>query len=217
MAVPAYHKNRMFPEASGTSMVIETPAEATAGSALYIFCVIEATGKTFSVAGGGWAKVAEGTGPQASEQWVLFELPNWNGTTTSYTVEWGGSTEPRRGSITSFTGADTANPRGATGAAKNGTAKEAEILGPTTTTSENLLAAWQVNGNGFTGTPPAGWTERGDQGSGPQVISKNEGVAAGAQSAVKTTLNNSAEYTTIMIAIQPPQAGAPATGLGMIV
>lgn len=205
MAVPAFGKIRMFPEGTGTSMVIETPASAVKESVLYIFCVIEATGKTFSVAGGGWTKVAEGTGPQGTEQWVLFELPNWNGTTTSYTVEWGGSSEPRRGSISSYTGADLTTPRGATGTAKNAEAKEAEILGLTTTTNENRLVAFEVNGNGFTATAPSGWTERGDQAGGPQVIDKNAGVEAGVQGAVKTTLNNTAEYTTLMIALQPPQ------------
>lgn len=205
MAVPAYAKVRTQTEAKGKTLKMAAPEGAAKEQALLLFVLVEKAGLTITIAGGGWNKLAGGTGPQSIETWAVFELPNWNGTTTEYTIEWGGEELNRRATFASISGADLKKAVSVVGTVKNAEAKEAEVLGLTTITKENLLVFFQANGNGFTATPPANWTERADLAGGPQFVTKNAGVEIGAQGAVKTTLNNSAEYTTIMLAIQPPQ------------
>lgn len=208
MAVPTFHKIRMFPEASGTTAIFNTPEGASAGDTLQIGIVVAAV-VTISVAGGGWTQLFTGEGPQASETYALFQLPNWNGTTTSYTVEYGGASKFCNGAIAAYSGTDKLTPHNALGTAKKAEAKEAEILAPTTTNKECLLVAWVFNGSGFTANPASGWTEDGDQAAGPEISHKNVGVEPGAQTAIKIVLNNTTKYISFMVALQPQQKGFP--------
>src|ERR1700710_1078788 len=102
MAVPTFSKIRMAPEASGTSRIIETPVGALAGQTLQIG--IGVTGGATISTPPGWKQLLQTA--FFAETVAIFQLPNWNGTTTSYTIEWGGVSHFSQGAIVSYAGAD---------------------------------------------------------------------------------------------------------------
>jgi len=209
----------MLVGATGTTRKYTVPGTAVKGDTLVIWHYIETTGIVFSVAGGGWEKRAQTK--QTSEGWeaVCLVLPNWNGTTTEYTLEWGGGSKYNAGSIVVAEGADTASPVNAQSGAnfkENASSKNAVVDGPTTTSDENLLISGAFNDNGSSATPGSGWTEDGDQADSPHVAHKNEAVNKGAQSSVTHSLGTASISLTLMLALQPPQSAAKRRRIGSV-
>lgn len=210
MAAPSLRAKTAVSGGSGTSLGFTVPAGTQAGDALYIWAVVEGT-VTIALPTGGqtWTQVSQtqvgGGTPRAV---ACFELPNWNGTDTAYTVGWGGSSKYRSGIIESFQGADKAAPRNAqSGAAwKENTpaSTNAVVDGLTTTVNECLLVSCILNWNGAGATAAGGWTEDADN-LDLQVARINAAVNAGVQSSVTHTYGSAQVSHTLMIALQPSQ------------
>jgi len=206
MAAPIFHARTMAGGATGTKRVITVPATASAGDALLIWAYIETTGITFSLSG--WTKAAETA--QVSEGWtaVCFALANWNGSTTTYELTWGGASKFNAVAIEAISGADTTAPlhaQSGAGFKENASSKNAVVGGLTTTVDECLLLSGVFNDNGSTVTPGSGWTEDGDQADSPEICHKTTAVSKGAQESVTHTLGIASISLTLMLAIQPPQ------------
>jgi hypothetical protein len=195
----------MLAGATGTSRVYTVPATSAAGDTLLIWCYVEAL-VTLSISG--WTKVAETQQP--SEGWTAacFLLANWNGSTTTYSLTWGGLSHRSSGAIESIKGTDTGTPLNAQSGAgfrENASSKNAVVDGLTTTVEECLLLSGAFNDNGAVASPASGWTEDGDQADSPQIAHKTSSVAKGAQGSVTHTLSSASISLTLMLAAQPPQ------------
>lgn len=208
MAVPTFKKIRMVPEASGTSKEVETPVEATAGQTLMIAIAVSEAGLPIAIAGGGWTKQLLTN--FNNETVAIYTLPNWNGSTTKYKVEWGGASHFWVGLIASYGGTDTSTPVNVVGEVKTGETANPTVKGVTTTSAENLLIAFEFNQGGVLSAPETGWTEDGDQAGGPELSHKNEGVAAGAQAEITLTMT-AKKWFTVMLSLQPPIVITPPT------
>lgn len=208
MSAPAFRARTMLAGATGSSRTYTVPATSAAGDTLVIWCCVEAL-VTISVSG--WAKVAESQ--QSSEAWTAacFLLANWDGSTTTYAVGWGGASKRNSGAIESISGADTGSPLNAqsgAGLRENASSKNAVVDGLTTTVEECLLLSGVFNDNGATATPASGWTEDGDQADSPQIAHKTAAASKGAQGSVTHALSHSSISLTLMLAIQASQAAA---------
>jgi hypothetical protein len=195
----------MLVGATGTSRTYTVPATSAAGDTLLVWCYVEAL-ITLSLTG--WTKVAETQ--QASEGWTAacFMLANWNGSTTTYSLGWGGVSHRNSGAIESIQGTDTSTPLNAQSGAKfkeNASSKNAVVDGLTTTVEECLLLSGVFNDNGATASPGSGWTEDGDQADSPQICHKTTSVSKGAQASVTHTLSQASISLTLMLAAQPSQ------------
>lgn len=217
MAAPAFRSVRLLPAAVAANAVFEVPAGAVAGDTLHIGIKVEDDLITIGLPTGGqtWKAVAAQK-ENSGEGWTcaVFELANWNGTDTKYTVAWGGASDGRKGAIVAFKGTDTTNPRNATSNAtikENAATKNAVVDGYTTTVDECLRVSWVFNNDGLTVTPAAGWTEDADQTDSPQLAHKTEAVNKGEQAAVTHTLGSAVNSMTLGYALQPPP---PAEGKG---
>ncbi|HET6999541.1 MAG TPA: hypothetical protein VFI03_13255 [Solirubrobacterales bacterium] len=208
MAAPAFRARTMLAGATATSRTYAVPATSKAGDTLIIWCYVEAL-VTLSLSG--WTKLAETQ--QVSEGWTAgcFVLANWNGSTTTYVLSWGGASKRNSGAIESISGADTGSPVNAqsgAGMRENASSKNAVVDGLTTTVEECLLLSGVYNNNGATASPGSGWTEDGDQADSPQICHKTAAASKGVQSSVTHTLGHSSINLTLMLALQPP----PVTG-----
>lgn len=207
MANPKVRTASMLAGSSVNSRKYSVPGTAVKGDTLLIWAYIETTGITFSVAGGGWTKIAQTK--QTSEGWeaVAFILPSWNGTTTEYTLEWGGTKKFNAGAIVVVESADPTTPLGAQSGANfrenTPASKSAAVDGLTATRDGSLLITGVFNDNGSLGGEASGWTEVGDQADSPQICSRNELATKGAQPGVTHSLGTSSISLTLMIAIQP--------------
>lgn len=193
----------MLAGATGTSRTYTVPATSAAGDMLVIWCYVEAL-VTLSLSG--WTKVAESQ--QSSEAWTAacFLLPNWNGSTTTYSLGWGGASKRNAGAIESISSADTGSPLNAQSGAgfkENSSSKNAVVDGLTTTVEECLLLSGVFNDNGATASPAGGWTEDGDQADSPQIAHANAAAAKGVQGGVAHTLSHASISLTLMLAIAP--------------
>jgi len=206
MAAPTFSKVRMLPEAKGKTRSVEFPTGTVSGNTVHVGIAIASSAITLKTPSG-WTQVVQ-TNVVTGERMAIFELVNWDGKSNTVILDWDGSERANNVGIVAYAGTDTTTARNVTGATKTAESKSAEVLGVTTTVDECLLTTWVFNNNGFTVTPGAGYTEDGDQTGGPEVCHKTTAVNKGAQAAVTHTLNNTAPYLTIMIALQPPQSAA---------
>ncbi len=212
MAV-AHRQTTAIAGAAGTTRTFTVPGTAVKGDTLCIAVVVEGS-VTIGLPSGGqtWTQKAQ-TKQGSLFTIACFELANWNGTDTTYTVAWGGSSKYRSGTITAISGTDTTTPTNATSGAnfKENTpaSKNAVVDGPTTTVDNCLLFSVIVNWEGRNATAGSGWTEDGDNAD-VQVAHKTALVAKGAQSSVTHTYGANAVSLTLMLAFQPPAEGEAA-------
>jgi len=210
MAAPTFHKMRLVAPATATSVTITTPEGASAGDTLYIGIKVEGSEVTIT-APVGWTKIGQKrTTANSGWQAAIFELPNWNGSTTTYKIEWGGGSHGYNAIISAFTGTDTQTPRNITGSEgikENASSNNIAVQGYTTTVKECLPVTWAWNSAGLVVAPAEGWTEDGDQTDGPETAHKTTALPIAETLATVTHKFSSGTNVSLTIgfALQPPQ------------